>query len=109
MVSKKGAEMGSEIWKISKLSDVERGRHNNLNLIRFALSSAVVLSHCYVILGLFKDEPMQKFLHFNDLGGTAVYSFFFLSGYLILKSSIRSSPEEFILSRVLRIFPALIF
>lgn len=90
------------------LSDVEDGRKNNLNLIRFVLASAVVLSHCYVLLNQFSIEPMQRWLHFNDLGGTAVLSFFFLSGHLIFKSALHSDPAHFVYARALRIFPALI-
>lgn len=90
-----------------RLADIEIGRDNNLNLIRFLLASLVILSHSYVLLGRFSDEPMQRWLGFNDLGGTAVLSFFFLSGYLIFKSALLSTPQRFVRARILRIFPAL--
>lgn len=99
--------MHSEWAKTYKLLDVEQGRDNNLNLIRFVLSSAVVLSHCYVILDRFRDEPMQRTFHFYDLGGIAVLAFFFLSGFLIFRSALRSDPTNFVRARALRIFPAL--
>ena len=35
-----------------RLSDVENGRDNNLNLVRFLLASLVILAHAYDLLGL---------------------------------------------------------
>jgi peptidoglycan/LPS O-acetylase OafA/YrhL len=94
-------------WKL--LADVEHGRNNNLNLIRFVLASAVIFSHSFVIVGGLAIEPMHRLLHFNDLGGTAVYSFFFISGYLILKSALfRKTISAFLAARALRIFPGLV-
>ncbi len=102
-------DKGSRIGVLSpvRLATVEHGRWNNINLIRLVLASLVVFSHSFVILDRYDDEPMRKWLGFSDLGSLAVCSFFLLSGYLILKSALRSSPERFILARVLRLFPAL--
>lgn len=51
---------------------------------------------------------MQRLFHFSNLGEIAVFGFFFLSGYLILKSGLRwSTPDDFLAARCLRIFPAL--
>jgi peptidoglycan/LPS O-acetylase OafA/YrhL len=90
------------------LGDVDKGRKNNLNLIRFLLASSVILSHSWVSLGLLASEPLHHYLEFVDIGTIAVYGFFFISGYLILKSALRwSGPGNFIASRFLRIFPGL--
>jgi len=96
-------------FHVARLSDVENGRENNLNLIRFLLASMVIFSHSYVSMGLYSAEPMQRYIRTLDLGAVAVYGFFFISGYLILKSGLRwQNPGDFIASRVLRIFPGLI-
>jgi len=91
------------------LSRVDHGRSNNLNLIRLVLASSVIFSHSYVLLNQFAQEPQHHLLHFGDLGGTSVFSFFFISGFLILRSAIQhKDPASFISARVLRIFPGLI-
>jgi peptidoglycan/LPS O-acetylase OafA/YrhL len=91
------------------LGRVDNGRTNNLNLIRLVLASAVIFSHSYVLLGRFAQEPFHHFLHFGDLGGTAVFSFFFISGFLISRSAAKQrDPVTFIRARILRIFPGLV-
>jgi peptidoglycan/LPS O-acetylase OafA/YrhL len=94
-------------FQVAKLSEVARGRDNNLNLIRFVCASAVIVSHSWVLLGAL--DPAQTYLRSCNLGDIAVRSFFFLSGYLILKSGMSGSDvEEFLAARVLRIFPGII-
>jgi peptidoglycan/LPS O-acetylase OafA/YrhL len=91
-----------------RLGDVDHGRANNLNLIRFLLASAVILSHSYGLLRENDLDPLHRLLHWGLLGETAVFGFFFVSGYLILKSGLRSAgPKEFLAARFLRIFPGL--
>lgn len=91
------------------LGNVEGGRNNNLNLLRLLFASAVIFSHSFVLRGEYAREPMHLALGWGDLGETAVFSFFFVSGYLIQKSALRrNTPEEFLAARSLRIFPALI-
>jgi len=92
---------------LPRLEIAERRRDNNLNFMRLCLATGVVFSHCFVLLDRFVDEPMQRWFAFYDLGGIAVLCFFFLSGYLIFKSALRTSPEQFGAARVLRLFPAL--
>lgn len=90
------------------LGDVDKGRNNNLNVIRFLMASSVILSHSWISLGLLGSEPIHERLKFTDLGTISVYGFFFISGYLILKSALRSaSPIDYFVSRFLRIFPGL--
>lgn len=94
-------------FQVANLSVVARGRDNNLNLIRFVCASAVIVSHSWVLLGA--PDPAQGYLRSCNLGDIAVRSFFFLSGYLILKSGMTGNDaEEFLAARVLRIFPGLI-
>ena len=97
------------ILKTVRLGEVEKGRGNNLSLLRLVCASAVIFSHCFVLRGEYAHEPMHAALGWGDLGETAVFCFFFVSGYLILKSALsRSTPEEFIAARTLRNFPALV-
>lgn len=92
-----------------RLGDFDAGRNNNLNLLRLVFASAVVFSHCYVLRGEYPREPMRAWLGWGDLGETAVFGFFFVSGYLIVKSALRTNTvEEFMLARALRIFPGLV-
>jgi peptidoglycan/LPS O-acetylase OafA/YrhL len=61
-----------------------------------------------MLLGPTADDPLPRIFRFNSLGTIAVFGFFFISGYLILKSALRwSSPEDFLAARALRIFPGL--
>jgi peptidoglycan/LPS O-acetylase OafA/YrhL len=93
--------------QIAWLGEVAHGRNNNLNLIRFICASAVILSHCWIMLNL--QDPVQGYVRSYSMGDVAVRAFFFLSGYLILQSGIRSSEtNQFLAARVLRIFPGLI-
>lgn len=91
-----------------KLSDVARGRDNNLNLIRILAAGAVLVSHAWPITrGDGTVEPLSG-LFGHTLGSIAVYVFFGISGFLITASFQRSSSRtSFILARVLRLFPAL--
>ena len=93
-----------------RLVDVEGGRANNLNLIRLILASSVILSHSYAAVYQGAWEPMVRFSRSETgLGDVAVIGFFFLSGYLILKSAIRQpDPAVFLKCRALRLGPGLV-
>jgi len=99
------AEKG--FWS-TNLEGASQGRNNNLTLVRATLASSVVLSHCWVILDQFDREPWQRYVGFQEMGSLAVSAFFFLSGFLILKSGLNwASPVDFLRARSLRIFPGL--
>jgi peptidoglycan/LPS O-acetylase OafA/YrhL len=82
---------------------------NNFDLLRILFAWFVIISHSYVLNGLGATDPLfeatnQTFL-FSFIG---VKGFFIISGYLIFKSMMVSrSIPEYLLKRVLRIFPAL--
>ncbi len=79
-----------------------------VNLIRFLFATSVILSHSYAVRREFSHDPMHLLLNWGDLGGTAVFGFFFISGFLILKSALRAeTAESYLAARALRIFPAL--
>jgi peptidoglycan/LPS O-acetylase OafA/YrhL len=66
----------------------------------------VIVSHAYG-LGGFGEEPLIRHTSARDtLGGIAVVGFFGLSGFLIIRSGLRSDALQFMWRRGLRIFPA---
>jgi peptidoglycan/LPS O-acetylase OafA/YrhL len=82
---------------------------NNFDLLRILFAWFVIISHSYVLNGLGATDPLfqatnQTFL-FSFIG---VKGFFIISGYLIFKSMRASKTiPEYLLKRLLRIFPAL--
>ena len=82
---------------------------NNFDVLRILFAWFVIISHSYVLNGLGATDPLfeatnQTFL-FSFIG---VKGFFIISGYLIFKSMVVSkSIPEYLIKRILRIFPAL--
>jgi len=82
---------------------------NNFDLLRILFAWFVIVSHAYVLNGDGATDPLfeltqQTFL-FSFIG---VKGFFIISGYLIFKSMmVSTSIFEYLVKRVLRIFPAL--
>ncbi len=83
---------------------------NNFDFIRFVCACSVIIGHSIAVTG---NGPIYTSLVTKgqtDLGGIAVYIFFILSGYLIVGSYLRiNNVFKYLLYRILRIFPALIF
>jgi peptidoglycan/LPS O-acetylase OafA/YrhL len=90
------------------IKELDRGRDNNFDLIRFIAATLVIFSHTYQVTGNFSREPLYNALGFIGFGEVGVGVFFTISGYLITKS-LYSQPTlgSFVWARVLRIFPAL--
>jgi peptidoglycan/LPS O-acetylase OafA/YrhL len=85
------------------LSKVIDNKNNNFNLIRMLAALAVIVSHSYALAsGNRQLEPIKNLLGIS-LGTIAVDIFFITSGLLV-----RTDLKFFIVSRVLRIFPALL-
>lgn len=92
----------------SKLSDVLKGRNNNLDIIRLLASILVVLSHSYPLTGR-TDEIVSLITKGQWTGGgLAVATFFVISGFLVSRSFEKTNLKQFIKNRALRIFPGLI-
>jgi peptidoglycan/LPS O-acetylase OafA/YrhL len=83
------------------LGDGLRGRDNALNLVRLLLAGAVVLSHTRPVGGFGPDPTLGG----RGLGSWAVAGFFAISGYLICASRERLPWKDFVVSRMLRIYP----
>lgn len=84
----------------------DKYHYDNLNFVRVFLAILVTWSHCYPLTG--STEPISSIVSTETGGAIAVKAFFFISGFLVTISWIRSqNPIEFIAARVLRIIPAL--
>jgi len=91
------------------LSKVIDNKNNNFNLIRMLAAISVIVSHSYALaLGTRNAEPIKNLLGVS-LGTIAVDIFFITSGLLVTRSLLVGTDLKFfIVSRILRIFPALI-
>lgn len=92
-----------------KLSSFATGRDNNFNLLRLVAAFAVLFSHSFIVaIGREAVEPLSTFLGMT-LGSIAVDIFFITSGFLVASSLlIKKCTVEFVFSRILRIYPALL-
>ena len=80
-------------------------RKNSLNLFRLILAALVLFAHSWYITG---QRDRARSIQGENLGGWAVAGFFVLSGFLITRSRLRTSPGEYLLHRVARIYPAFV-
>jgi peptidoglycan/LPS O-acetylase OafA/YrhL len=88
-----------------KLASVTQGKNNNFNVIRILAAFAVLFGHSFALLK--QPEPLSQVLGMS-LGSIAVDLFFIASGFLVTGSLLqRQSLRDYLLARVLRIYPAL--
>ncbi|MET4453745.1 acyltransferase [Bradyrhizobium sp. RT3b] len=88
----------------------QRLDYPNFNLIRLIAASSVIFSHAFLIAnGDENAEPLVKILgEGNILGIYGVFTFFFISGFLVTLSLLNSpSVLNYFWRRFLRIYPAL--
>ena len=90
------------------LSELSKGRDNNLHLLRICAALAVLASHSWdVATGNGTLEPLRA-LTGMSLGSLSVDVFFVASGFLVTASLLtRSNAIDFFWARCLRIYPAL--
>jgi len=95
----------------TKLHVLAAGGANNFRIIRLLAASAVILSHGYIVNGGYSaiaQDPLER-LTSVDSGELAVDIFFVTSGFLVTTSLLRRRDAlDFLISRVLRITPALV-
>lgn len=92
-----------------QLSDILKKENNNLDIFRVFAAIMVIYGHAYAIVPS-KDQrdPIGQLLGFDYSGSLAVKIFFFLSGLVVTNSLIEKKDIwQFIVSRFLRIWPAL--
>lgn len=87
-----------ELWFGSKLNP----RRNSLNLIRLVLALAVLVHHCWPLMGIGGGPSFAG----EWLGGWAVAGFFSISGYLITGSRFSNQLGDYLVHRIARIMPA---
>jgi peptidoglycan/LPS O-acetylase OafA/YrhL len=87
-----------DLWFGSKLNP----QRNSLNLIRLVLALAVLVHHCWPLMGLGGGPEFAG----EWLGGWAVAGFFSISGYLITGSRLNNRLGDYLVHRVARIMPA---
>jgi peptidoglycan/LPS O-acetylase OafA/YrhL len=94
------------------VSQILQKEKNNLALIRILLASLVIIGHTIAINGQggFFVDPIRWFVSYTYCGAWAVKVFFFISGMLVTYSLLqKGNLNYFVVSRVFRILPALLF
>ena len=93
-----------------KLNEILVKKNNNLDIFRVVAASLVVYGHAGAIApGSSWTDFVIYIVGFDYSGSLAVKTFFFLSGLVVTNSLLNKSDiPSFIISRVFRIFPALI-
>lgn len=93
------------------ISDIIKRENNNLNFIRLWLAFAVIVGHVKVFISSPGPTPIFSYLFpFTYCGNIAVVAFFFFSGLFVANSLFeRQNVVNYIVSRILRIYPALLF
>jgi peptidoglycan/LPS O-acetylase OafA/YrhL len=84
-------------------------RFNEFDLLRFVAALAIVLYH-YSFRGYAADDmsimPYPLLAPFAKYGYLGVYLFFMISGFLVLMTAAGRSVRSFVVSRVVRLYPA---
>lgn len=85
------------------------GKENNFTAIRLIAAISVLYGHSYRLLGIPVDPTSLFFNSQQYIGSIAVDVFFVTSGFLLARSShLNQSLVDFVVARVLRIYPGLI-
>ena len=92
---------------MSHLSDVFVGRENNLTFIRLMAALAVIYGHASAVVPGSGADWVARTTGYAFAGGVAVDLFFLISGFLVTASLLSGGVKHYVVSRVLRIYPAL--
>lgn len=92
--------------KTSSLSDAIESKKDSFSVFRLMAAFLVLYAHSYHIFGLGADPITPRIGIYT--GTFAVYVFFTISGFFIIKSAMERSIPQYILARIFRIYPALI-
>ncbi|WOJ96518.1 acyltransferase [Congregibacter brevis] len=91
------------------LSDFDGSRRNNFTALRILFAWLVLFGHSFPITGHGELNPLREFFERSTwIGEIAVSGFFAISGFLVAASFVRRGMVDYCISRVLRIYPALI-
>ncbi|TXH77946.1 MAG: acyltransferase [Lysobacteraceae bacterium] len=94
-----GARTIGESWNTGR---------NNFNLMRLVAAWMVIYGHAGAVTGAPGADLITQLTKFRFAGGVAVDVFFVISGFLIAASLERNSVRDYLISRGLRIMPALL-
>ncbi len=83
-------------------------QRNNFNLMRLVAAWLVIYGHAWAITASSGPDMLDRLTGFRFAGAIAVDMFFVVSGFLITASLERNSTRGYLVSRGLRILPALI-
>ena len=89
------------------LADVFVGKSNNLTFIRLMAALSVIYGHTTAIVPGATPDWVVVTTGYAFIGGVAVDLFFLISGFLVTASILNSGVKNYVVSRVLRIYPAL--
>jgi len=89
------------------LAAVFVGKSNNLTFIRLLAALAVIYGHTTAIVPGATPDWIVVTTGYAFAGGVAVDLFFLISGFLVTASILNSGVRNYVVSRVLRIYPAL--
>ena len=85
-----------------------KSKYNNIDLIRILAAILVLVAHSWPLTGSEVDPVASVTGGLIGGGSLAVCIFFVLSGLLVTKSALERSAEDYVVSRLLRIVPALL-
>ena len=84
------------------------GQRNNFNLMRLLAAWMVIYGHAHAVTGIAGSDGIAWLTQLRGAGAVAVDMFFVISGFLIAASLERNSVRGYLVSRGLRILPALV-
>ncbi len=90
------------------IADAWAAQRNNFNLMRLVAAWLVIYGHAWAITGSSGQDWLARLTGFRFSGAIAVDMFFVVSGFLIAASLQRNSVRGYLVSRGLRIVPALV-
>src|SRR5690606_18042727 len=90
------------------IAEAWAGPRNNFNLMRLFAAWLVIYGHAWAITGSPGGDLVAWLTQFKFAGGVAVDVFFVVSGFLIAASLQRNDVRGYLVSRALRILPALV-
>ena len=90
------------------IAEAWAGQRNNFNLMRLGAAWLVIYGHAHAITGIPGNDGIAWLTQLRSAGAVAVDMFFVVSGFLIAASLERNSVRGYLVSRGLRILPALL-
>lgn len=89
------------------LEELSESKENSITLLRLIAALAVIYGHSYAVVFAGGRDWVSTVTGYAHAGGVAVDFFFLLSGFLVTGSLLKRGALSYIVSRSLRLFPAL--